>query len=188
MHTWIRVAEIVKAKTLQGGLVVHSAAGLPFLLREGLSVSFVPPQFDCPRSAKVVSVQPSSKSANYVVQFNAVINRDMAEGLIGCSCLVKTEDIHSDDLVQDIDPLVGYHVFDETYGDLGKVCEVEQHSWQDLLVVEGSRGMIYIPHVEEFVLEEDCDQHILKTKIPIGLIDLACIADTADEEEKNYEN
>lgn len=176
MRTWMRVAEIVKAKTLQGGLVLRSVAGLPFLLHEGMGVSFVPPQFDCPRSAIVVSAVPSLKNDNYLVQFDRITNRDVAEKLVGCFCLAKAEDIDAVSLTrheQHEHSLLGYRVVDETHGDLGEVCEVELNAWQVLLVVEGGKGTISIPSVDEFVLEEDAEARILRTRIPEGLLGLA---------------
>lgn len=173
MHTWMCVAEIVKAKTLHGGLVVRSAAGLPFLLAEGMKVSFVPPQFDCPRSATVVSVSSFSQNNNYVVEFDSVSDRDTAERLAGCSCLIKAGDFDVSILEQQDDSLIQYRVVDEVHGELGVVRDIEANSWQDLLVVEGDKGIIYIPYVEEFVCQEDESNRILKTKIPDGLIELA---------------
>lgn len=173
MRTWMRVAEIVKAKTLQGGLVLRNVAGLPFLLHEGMGVSFVPPQFGCPRSAVVVSAAPSLKNDNCLVRFDRVTNREVAEKLVGCFCLVKTEDIDTAALTRHEHPLLGYRVVDEAYGDLGEVCEVELNAWQALLVVEGDRGTLSIPSVDEFILEEDAEARILRTRIPEGLLGLA---------------
>ena len=39
MRTWADVAWLATAKNLDGGLVVRSASGLPFLLEEGMEVA-----------------------------------------------------------------------------------------------------------------------------------------------------
>ena len=52
MRAWTDVAVLARTKNLQGGFVAQSAAGLPFLLSEGLEVAFVPPVSDAPRAAR----------------------------------------------------------------------------------------------------------------------------------------
>ena len=55
MRAWTDVAVLARTKNLQGGFVAQSAAGLPFLLSEGLEAAFVPPVLDAPRRAQVTA-------------------------------------------------------------------------------------------------------------------------------------
>ena len=57
MSTWVIVARLTKAKTVEGGLFVRSTEGLPFLLEEGMEVVFVPPVLRVPRQGCVTSIE-----------------------------------------------------------------------------------------------------------------------------------
>ena len=92
MRAWTDVAVLARTKNLQGGFVAQSAAGLPFLLSEGLEVAFVPPVSDAPRRARVTTVS-AIDDRTAVVAFDAVEGIDAAEALVGCHCLVRRADL-----------------------------------------------------------------------------------------------
>ena len=56
MRTWVDVAILAKSRNLDGRFVARAAAGLPFLLEEGDTVSLVPPKLDVPRTVTVSHV------------------------------------------------------------------------------------------------------------------------------------
>ena len=109
MRTWANVAELSKTKTLTGGLVARCAPGLPFLLEEGMEVAFVPPRHDAPRRARVLSVQDAGRDA-FLVTFEGVDSIDIAELLVGCSCLVRRADLPESALAAEADGLEGFEV------------------------------------------------------------------------------
>ena len=109
MRTWANVAELSKTKTLTGGLVARCAPGLPFLLEEGMEVAFVPPRHDAPRRARVLSVQDAGRDA-FLVTFEGVDSIDVAELLVGCSCLVRRADLPESALAAEADGLEGLNV------------------------------------------------------------------------------
>ena len=173
MHAWARVAEIVKTKTLDGGLVLRSSNGLPFLLEEGMEVAFVPPQTDCPRSARVCSVQ-KAKDAAYVVSFDTVEDIGTARALVGCSCLVMRDvlPLLGYDAARER-PLEGFRVFDKRFGFLGTVEEVLDNPGQKLISVIGESGSLLIPFVDEFVKEVDEGASQVCVEVSSSLLDLA---------------
>ena len=115
MRTWANVAELSKTKTLTGGLVARCAPGLPFLLEEGMEVAFVPPRHDAPRRARVLSVQDAGRDA-FLVTFEGVDSIDVAELLVGCSCLVRRADLPESALAAEADGLEGFEVHDAPTG------------------------------------------------------------------------
>ena len=92
MRTWADVAWLATAKNLDGGLVVRSASGLPFLLEEGMEVAFVPPVLDMPRRAIVEEIRPQDDTSA-VVWFEGVDDIDTAKALCGCHVLVRREEL-----------------------------------------------------------------------------------------------
>ena len=170
MHDWANVAELVKPKSLQGGLVARSAPGLPFLLCEGLGVAFVPPALDAPRRGTVVEVKELGGDV-YLVTFDSVDTIDAAEALAGCSCLVKRSDLPSGFDEQDERGPVGFEVIDEAEGSLGSVVRIIDNGAQQLLSIGGPCGEILVPLVDAIVLSMDEEQKIVFTRIPAGLLE-----------------
>ncbi|MEG0790773.1 MAG: 16S rRNA processing protein RimM [Gordonibacter sp.] len=172
MRTWIDVAHLAKTKNLQGGFVVRSAAGLPFLLEEGIEVAFVPPALDAPRRARVETVVPSGEQAA-VVTFDIVRDIDTAEKLAGCHCLVRRADLPEGVLDAPEADWAGWQVRDACAGMLGMVASIEEMPGQMMLEVAAPDGRaILIPLVDEFVVEVDEDARLIEVDVPSGLLDL----------------
>lgn len=170
MHDWVNVAELVKPKSLQGGLVARCAPGLPFLLREGLEVAFVPPRLDAPRRGTVVEVREQASGA-YLVSFDSVEDIEAAEALAGCSCLVRRSVLPAGFDEQDEAGIVGYTVVDEAAGQVGEVVDVIDNRAQQLIVVDGGFGEVLVPFVEAIVCSIDDERKTVVTRMPPGLLD-----------------
>ena len=171
---WADVAELVAAQGLKGRLVARSVRGLPFLLKEGMSVDFVPPALHGPRHARVTFLQ-SAGGGDYIVGFDTVLSRDDAECLVGSHCLLSCE-LLPDDLDEllrlDSQHIQGYCAQDKNLGMLGPILEVRTMPTQDLLVVEYNGEEILIPFVDEFVLDIDEGLKVVHVNLPQGLLDL----------------
>lgn len=68
-----------------------------------------------------------------------------------------------------IEDLIGMQVFDENKGNIGKITDVIQREYQDLLEVNKS---IYIPYVDEFIMVVDLENKIVKVKLIEGMLEL----------------
>lgn len=177
MHSWIDVATVTATKNLKGGLVVRSAADLPFLLVQGMEVAFVPPQLDVPRRARVLQVQ-SRTSDEAVVLFDELTTAEQAFALKGCHCLVRRSDLDPEDL-RDWDALNhwnGWRICEESGPELGTILEVEERPMQLCLhmapaepAYEGEE--LLIPLVDEFIVDVDEEQSLLVLRLPTGLIE-----------------
>lgn len=174
MRTWIDIAELAHTKNLNGGLVARCAAGLPFLLEEGMQVALVPPVLDAPRNVTVESLQMRGEN-DAVVYFAEVADADTAEALVGCRILAKRDvvDLFIYDEESDLPSWDGWEVYDEAAGFVGKVSYIDDRPYQPLLVVERENGReTLIPLVDEFLLSVDEDERRIGMKLAPGLLDL----------------
>lgn len=182
MGSWTNIAALLSAKTKEGGLSVKPTEGLPFLLVEGMEVTFVPPILRFPRSSSVARVEHPSPG-KYLVYFNCVTNRSDAELLEGHYCLVRNEDLPEGFDESDELQLEGYSVLDTSFGKLGRVVRIEENPAHPLMVVDrgtnegssvedGSSSELLIPVVDAFIDEIDEEARIIYTSIPNGLLDL----------------
>ncbi|MDY4988502.1 MAG: 16S rRNA processing protein RimM [Ellagibacter isourolithinifaciens] len=176
MRTWADVAWLATAKNLNGGLVVRSASGLPFLLEEGMEVAFVPPVLDMPRRAIVEEIRPQDDTSA-VVWFEGVDDIDTAKALCGCHVLVRREELP--ELAQAIaaahsDGVSGWEVHDAQAGLLGTLLRVEDNPGQSLLVVDRADGQspLLIPLVDEFLVGIDEERERIDVDVPAGLLSL----------------
>ena len=106
------------------------------------------------------------------MSFEDVEGIDDAEKIVGCYCLAKSDSIPEIDPSEDPRMLLGFSVQDETLGALGPVTQVMLNPAQAILVVEGDRGEVMIPFVDEFVEGIDMEAEVLEVRVPAGLLSL----------------
>ncbi len=69
--------------------------------------------------------------------------------------------------------LLGCHVFDEKYGDLGTVKEIDDRGGQNRYVVTAPHQKdLYFPAVEELILKTDLEGRRIDVRLPEGLYEL----------------
>lgn len=177
MSAWANVATIGKAKNLKGGLLVYAREGLPFLLEEGMEVTFVPPVLRVPRTGRVTSIAPQGQGA-YLVFFDTIDSIDLAEKLQEHSCLVRKSDLPEDHDRGLLD-LVGFTLVDADGSTIGRVVALEENPAHPLLVVEledaaagKSAKPARIPLVEEFIIDVDEGEATIEMRLPEGLLDI----------------
>jgi len=171
MSAWARVANLGKAKNLKGGLLAYPCEGLPFLLEEGMEVTFVPPVLRVPRTGFITRIQEQTGGA-YLVSFDSILSIDQAEQLVGHSVLVRKADL-PEDYDRTLLNLVGFDVFSCDQGHIGTIVSLEENPAHLLLVVELSAGgTIHIPLVEEFLVELNEEERRIELDLPAGLVEL----------------
>ncbi len=171
MGTWINVARLTKAKTLEGGLLAQSAKGLPFLLEEGMEVVFVPPVLHLARHARVSSVR-GEDSASRLVFFDTIPSIDQAEQLVGHYCLVRRDALDEEKLVPSTPDYKGYRVLDGCAGDIGSVIRIDENPAYPFLVVDVQGREVLVPVVDEIVRAIDDYGRTITVSLPDGLLDL----------------
>ena len=149
------------------------ASGLPFFIAEGTFVHCVPPILDVPRSGVVTEVQEGN-GGDMVVRFDTVTNKTHAGQLVGCHCLVSRELLDDAQAALAEGTLVGYTVRDCATDLTGTVEDWEEMPAQTLLSVrlhEDDR-LVFIPLVEDFIVEFDAAEKLIVMDLPAGLLDL----------------
>jgi 16S rRNA processing protein RimM len=185
MSSWANVATIGKAKNLKGGLLVYPREGLPFLLEEGMSVTFVPPVLRTPRTGRVESISAQPSGA-YLVCFDTIDSIELAERLQDHSCLVRKSDL-PDDFDHGLHDLVGFTLLDPKAVLIGRIVALEENPAHPLLVVEHNTAslkdtldassdqnatLVRVPLVEDFIVSLDDATKVLVMDLPEGLFDL----------------
>ncbi len=152
--------------------------GLPFLLEEGMEVTFVPPVLRIPRSGKVSALEEVGEG-RYMVWFDCIDNRTDAEKLEGHFCLVRTSVLPEGFADQGTLDLVGFSVVDEAGKLIGTVQGLEENPAHALLVVkragssdDSEQDEVLIPLVDEFLVAVEEEAREIRVTLPEGLLDL----------------
>lgn len=171
MHAWANVARLTKARTQEGGLVARPAPGLSFLLREGMRVAFVPPRLDVPREGVVRSVR--DVGGDHLVCFEGIDSRERAQGIVGCSCLVRRDDLPQGALDAQGPDVTGFELYDAQGCYVGTVSGAVPAPAQPLLQVEcGKCAPALVPFADDLVVDVDRAAKRLTMDLPGGILDL----------------
>ena len=162
------IAKIAKTHGRKGEVVAVPTHDLPLLLREGLEVFVVPPELRGPRSHVIDSCV--NMPGGQRISLDGVSGIGSASKIVGKELLARTCDLPQDFMLRDEASIVGHRVYDEVSGDLGIVTAVVRGPMQDLWQVEGPRGEVLIPAVEELVTS--IDEDAIWVSLPAGLVEL----------------
>lgn len=117
----------------------------------------------------------------YVVEDFANLNKGMAKvKLAGVNSQDAAAIMRGIELFQPADvltidkqiDLTGYVVIDKSTGEVGKVVSVIESTAQTMLEVERNGDEMYIPFVDEFLLEVDSENNEIRMDLPDGMLDL----------------
>ena len=153
---------------------MRCTTGLSFFLEPGMELFFVPPRIDCPRSARIISVE-QVRDMSATVIFDSFSSMQQMLDLVGSHCLIDKNALTSEVLDQAGLLLAGMTVVDNVLGELGSVVGIVSNPGQDLLVVDcPSRGKsdVLIPVVDEFIQGIDEEEGVILASIPAGLLEL----------------
>jgi 16S rRNA processing protein RimM len=154
----LQVGRIAKAHGIKGEVLVALTGDRPERVAKGAVLHTT--------SGRPLVVEASSPhQGKWIVSIEGVATRTEAEALHGQ--LLFAEPIDDPDVLF-VHDLIGSGVVDATTGaDIGVVAAVEANPASDLLVLEGSGGLIPV----RFVVGRDADDR-LRVDIPEGLLDL----------------
>lgn len=175
MKTWARFCDIISLNLKNKNLV--EGVSTRFFLNEddthkllGQTLCVVPPQLDFPRNLTVKDTQLKSPDKQQLcLSFKEDVElRD----LVGKSLLIEKDfadknfksSINSADL-----ELVEKTLFDKDLGEIGKVVGIGGDVQKHLIVEKGSK-MVYVPYVNEIIVEIDEDR--ITAELPSGLLDI----------------
>lgn len=158
---------MVKAHGLKGEVSVAPAVGLPFVLREGLEVWFVPPPATA-RSARVISLRPGPKGP--LVGFDTIPDIEAASALTGAQIMARAADVPAVFAEEPFDA-VGVRVSDTERGFLGEISEIIETGANDVWVVEGGPyGQVLVPVIDQVVIDLDETEGAALVRLLPGLL------------------
>ncbi len=102
--------------------------------------------------------------------FENIVSEEQASHLTGSRVF-----LHKTQLPQDADvtlqpiSLIGYQVFDTAHGDLGTITDIDTSTINTLFAL--SSGIIFPAH-DDFVVEINTEQKILRVDLPAGILNL----------------
>ena len=136
----------------------------------GQTLCVAPPQIDFPRSLTVKEAKlKNSEKQMLCLAFNE--DADFRD-LVGKSLLIEKDfaeknfEVLNDSIQND---LIGKLLIDEILGEIGKVIDVGGDA-QKHLIVEKDSKLVYVPYVDEIIVDVKEDK--INAKLPSGLLDI----------------
>lgn len=161
------IARVAKARGRRGEVVTEPVHGLPSLVREGLEVAVLPPEFKGPRWRTVVSASGEGR-AGRLVALSGVDDVSSAERLVGRFLLARERDLPEDLALHDPERLVGREVVGKGDGRRARIREVMSGPANDVWVLDVDGGEVLVPVVDE-VVSAVPDEGPIPIRVPRGL-------------------
>lgn len=164
----IEIAKIVGAHGLRGDLKVRSNSGDPQLLLDAEQLHLRLP------TGKTLAIQTSRRSLHkgqVLLRVQGCESLDQIEQFIGGAVLLpETQLPDLDDDEYYWSQLKGLSVVDRQRGPIGHLEQMFSTAAHDTYVVKGALGEIMFPAVEQFVLEINLQERVVKVDLPDGLV------------------
>lgn len=128
------IGRVVKARGLEGKVLVQITEGLPFCIYEGLEVHVVPPVLNVARCGLVTSISQETEDS-CIAAIAGIDDIDAAQAISGHYLLALEEDLDLDPS-QDMVLVMGRNVESDDGRVLGRVSEYLCTKANDVLVIE----------------------------------------------------
>lgn len=187
------VAHISKTKGLDGQLVAVDTGTLS-VLHEGLEVWIVPPTLEGVRHTRITSLVSSNQKRGVLITLEGVTSKTQAHDLAGRYLLARKADLALDAVSYTLAPsqtatesskddyyddeeeysedtgIYATHFIDTANGELGVLEYIKAGPAYDIWVIKGPYGILEIPAVDAYVVEEQEDAILLE--LPEGFIEI----------------
>jgi len=167
-ETLVEIAKIVGTHGLRGDLKVRPNTGEPQLLLNAELLYF--------RLATGVTltVQPTRQALHkgqVLLRIQGYETLDQVEQFVGATVLLPEALLPElDDDEYYWSQLKGLSVVDRQLGPIGHLQQMFSTAAHDTYIVKGARGEIMIPAVEQFILEINLQEQIVRVDLPDGLV------------------
>ena len=176
----MNIARVVRPHGRAGEVIVRPVRGLPFCIEPGLEVALTPPALGRDRFCRVEAVADDPQGGR--VRFSGIDTIDAAEAVRDCYVLARRDDVELGALDAPWEELLGRHLVDARFGDLGAIAQVIETPANDVWQVEGAYGEVLVPVIEQ-VVREILETGDIPVRIMDGLIDPAHLSRTSDGHE-----
>jgi 16S rRNA processing protein RimM len=171
---FVEIGKIVGAHGIRGEVRVYPSTDFPERFEKKGQRWLLRPNQVIPQPMQLLKGYFQDGKGLYIVQFEALLDRNAAEAMRGCRLFVEASDRPPLDsgefLVAD---LIGLPVYDQASGDLVGLVEDMMTAGNDLLVVRqaGRKEAILIPFVNPIVPVVDLKARRIEITPPPGLIE-----------------
>ncbi len=119
----------------------------------------------------IETYRPSGNRA--IVHFEDITTLEKAETLVNLNAFLPLDELPElDDDQFYYHEIIGFQVIDKQLGTLGTVQTVHAMQAQDLLVMDYKGKEVFIPVIDEIVLDADKAAKVLNVNLPDGLLDV----------------
>ena len=165
MEGLVRIGKIVKTHGINGEVLIKFEAGKTpaneskpvFLDFEGIQVPFF------------IESLRSPIDTDWFVAFEEINDKTKAEKLLGCTVYVHQDNLNMNDDEFLLDSLIGYEVIDKHIGHVGILSHIQKGA-QNLMIIDNNGEDIYIPFVEDYLVEINPDKKQIIVETPDGLL------------------
>lgn len=164
----VEIAKVVGTHGLRGDLKVRSNSGEPQLLLEAgeLHLRLT--------AGKTLLVQPSRQvlhKGQVLLRLKGYETLEQVEPFVGATVLLAESLLPAlDDDEYYWSQLKGLPVIDKQRGLIGHLQQMFSTAAHDTYIVKGNFGEIMIPAVEQFILEINLQERVVKVDLPDGLV------------------
>lgn len=131
------------------------------------------PLFTSETGEKTITVKMKNAANKFwIAEVEGVADRDKAEALRGTKLWIERDKLPEPEGDDEFyyEDLIGMTVHTETDGEVGTVVAVDNFGAGDLLEIKPPVGpTFYLPFADEYVLEVNMPENIIKADIPLGL-------------------
>ncbi|WP_288735842.1 ribosome maturation factor RimM [uncultured Enorma sp.] len=174
----MNIARVVRPHGRAGEVIVRPVRGLPFCIEPGLEVALTPPALGRDRFCRVEAVADDPQGGR--VRFSGIDTIDAAEAVRDCYVLARRNDVELGALDAPWEELLGRHLADARFGDLGAIAQVIETPANDVWQVEGAFGEVLVPVIEQ-VVREIPETGDIPVRIMDGLIDPALLPRASEQ-------
>lgn len=139
----INLGKITSIKGLRGEMKLY-------VYREYTDLEFIKAAVFIVENKEYILNSYRNYKNNFILSFKDHLDINLIENLVGCEVFVRESSIRNREKYYRYQ-LVGYQVFDTEKNDLGKVLEVLNTGFQDIIRVGSSEKNSLIPIVDAFV-------------------------------------
>lgn len=122
----------------------------------------------------IENFRPKNQSA-ILLKFDGFDNEIQVNELSGKDILLKKTDIPDYEENGEgmyASDLIGFSIIVDQYN-IGKIVDIDDNTENVLFIVEGNKGnKIFIPIVDEFIIEIDSELQTIAMELPDGILDL----------------
>ena len=169
-NTLFLVGKITKTHSLYGEVVCELSR---FDIDEDSGLDYVVVCVDDIYVPFFIEEMRTKNAQSVLLKLEDVDTEKEARSLVGKQVFLPLELIPESEDEPTWDNWIDFAVCDVKFGMLGSVVQVDDSTLNVLLVIEGNRGEILVPAIEDFIRQVDYGKQVILVDIPEALLDLS---------------